>query len=202
MNASMAALKANACNTGTACKTNKACAKDFLVVVAHHDHCLSEQVPPHIEDSLHDFEEFCTSCFVARQFDPKLPVCDAVTCSDTAGLATAINFLKDTANNCSATQCAGACAAPFKRLRAAHDRCEEDDVPRDAEGLLHSLEDACAAVDCNVATAAFTLDCNESTTAAAAVTTTAAAGTTATSDAAALASALAVVVVALAAAFH
>ncbi len=163
MTASVAALKTNGCNMGAACKTNAACAKDFLVVVTHHAHCLHDQVPRALEEALHDFEEFCTPCHIERQFDAKLPVCEPTTCSDTAGLMSAISFLKDAANNCSGS-CAGQCSAPFKRLRAAHDRCEEDDVPRDAESLLHALEDACSAADCNVASKTFTPECKEEAT--------------------------------------
>jgi hypothetical protein len=149
VNASFAALGTNACLTGTTCKTNKACEKDFAIVLSHHDHCLAGVLPTSVEDGLHNYEDVCEPCHINRAFDPKLTPCPAVNCSDSTGHAAAIAFLKDAANNCKSTACAANCTAPWKRLRLVHDTCEENDIPRDAEALLHELEDSCAANDCN-----------------------------------------------------
>jgi hypothetical protein len=151
VNASFAALTTNNCQTGANCKSNAACAKDFAIVLTHHDHCLANTVPKAIEDGLHDFEEKCDACHITRKFDPKLTACPVIACNATADHAAAIAFLNATTNNCKATNCAGECAAPWKRLRFVHDNCDEDDVPRNAEAMLHELEDACAANDCNAA---------------------------------------------------
>jgi hypothetical protein len=151
-------LQDNACGAAK-CKTDAACKKAFALVQAHHDHCLTDQVPTEVETGLHAFEAHCETCAINKQFMASRPACAAVTCSATANFTAAHAYLKD--NNCS-TACASAqCATNFQIVRAAHDTCEHDDLPTEIEEAIHSFEDACSAQECNTVAAAFTPTCTD-----------------------------------------
>lgn len=151
-------LTDNSCNAAK-CKTDAACKQAYFLVQAHHDHCLSDQVPKDIEGGLHSFEAFCEGCTVSKQFTPSRAVCPKVACNAAATFTAAHAYL--TANNCSSACGSGKCAANFRLIRAAHDTCEHDDVPQDVEVAIHEFEDACAAQECNTVAAAFTPACTD-----------------------------------------
>lgn len=151
-------LTDNSCNAAK-CKTDAACKKAYFLVQAHHDHCLSDQVPKDVEGGLHTFEAFCEGCTVGKQFAPSRAACPKAACNAAANFTAAHAYLN--ANNCSTACGSGECAANFQILRAAHDTCEHDDVPQEVEVAIHDFEDACAAQECNTVAAAFTPTCSD-----------------------------------------
>jgi len=148
----------------------QACIDEFYVLQTHHDHCLTNVVPTQYEQDFHKFEEFYTSCFVKRQYDPALPNCQAVTCTDQQSMTNAQVTLKSstckdattgkvTATTCAKTECSGA----IKTVLMAHDTCSQSVLPDSLEKELHEYEEACKAQLCNSASAAFDLSAESCT---------------------------------------
>merc|ERR1711965_803269 len=94
---------------------------------------------------------------IKRQFNAKLGLCNAVTCTDQTAMTTAIAALQLPSNNCKTTTgCAAkVCADAIKVVLAAHDTCSESQLPDSLEDALHNYEEACEAQLCNTAGAAF-----------------------------------------------
>lgn len=149
----VAALDAdNAC---AAISPPQTCIDHFYVMQAHHDHCLHNQLPVGIEMKLHAYEHFYTDCMVQRAFDPGLPACAAVTCTDHASLTNAVQTLQNGKCN-STTECAtSSCSAAIKTVLMAHDTCSEQQLPNNLEVALHDFEEPCEAQLCNSAQAVF-----------------------------------------------
>jgi len=133
---------ANDC-TSAACRTN------FFLVQAHHDYCAAA-LPDSVSDALHDNEDKCDYCHIERQFDSALSACPAYECSSSSEATTAAAAL--TSEDCNTDCTTGPCVAAYRTVRAAHDRCDEDDVPEAVEDSLHEFEESCEAAECNVAT--------------------------------------------------
>jgi hypothetical protein len=157
-------LQDNDCATGANCKSKSVCDKAFALAQTHHDFCLEDQVPEEVEKAVHTYEDVCDSCEIMRQFNAALPVCAPTECGDTMGFRAAFDYIENAANRCLETNCSNAeCAANYRRLRGAHDRCEEDDLPKMIEEAVHDLEDVCAAQECNAADKAFSPECTMTT---------------------------------------
>jgi hypothetical protein len=180
MLSSLQTLRNNSCLTK--CKTDAVCDKAFSIVLSHHDHCLAP--PPEIANKteVHAYEDVCTTCKIAKEFNPALPVCAPTTCDAAANFTAAFAFLENATNAC-ATNCSTTeCTASFRLLRGAYHRCDgQVDLPEAVEKGVHAYDGACEAVDCNPMEKAGAPVCTETTTTAAAGSTSSAgAGSTAT----------------------
>jgi hypothetical protein len=152
-------LMDKSCNRSAQCKVDAACKQAYFLVQAHHDHCLSDEVPKDVEGGLHMFEAFCEGCTISKQFTPSRAACPKVACNASADFTAAHAYLN--ANNCSTACGSLECGAKYQLIRAAHDTCEHDDVPQEVEVAIHEFEDACAAQECNTVAAAFTPTCTD-----------------------------------------
>lgn len=153
--AAVAALEADGACAGIS--PPQTCIDHFYVMQAHHDHCLTDQLPKDVEKKLHKYEQFYTDCHVKRQFDIRLKAgaCKAVTCTDQTSLTLAIQTLQNGDCNTTSKCAASSCSAAIKTVLMAHDTCKEDQLPNNLETALHDFEDHCAAELCNSAPAVF-----------------------------------------------
>eukprot|EP00730_Choanoeca_flexa_P018785 TRINITY_DN9153_c0_g1_i1.p2 TRINITY_DN9153_c0_g1~~TRINITY_DN9153_c0_g1_i1.p2 ORF type:complete len:192 (-),score=46.74 TRINITY_DN9153_c0_g1_i1:1956-2531(-) len=117
-------------------------------VQAHHDYC-NRVLSEYVTHAIHEFEDTCDGCIINRKHNENLDDCPSYDCSSSTEVEAAIATLNTSAcSDCSSD----ACKAAFKKLRAAHDGCDHDDVPMSVENALHDFEDTCrlANADCNV----------------------------------------------------
>ena len=75
------------------CKNNKTpeCIRNFYIFQAHHDFCAHDDLPPFNEIIFHAMEEHFDTCFIERQYNPKLSMCPPVTCEDKEALKKAVD---------------------------------------------------------------------------------------------------------------
>ena len=149
-------LVSNGC--GGSCEGE--CQKNFYIVLAHHDYCLSDEVPPVLEEAVHDFEQVCEDCFIRRKFDPSLPTCDTPDCGNQQVAEEAYNALvsENCGNNCTSASC----GSNYRIIRGYHDLCSEDAIPIDIEKGIHDLETPCEAFGCNAVNESFEPECSAS----------------------------------------
>ena len=148
-------LVANSCNaSATACEQTS-CKRDYFIIQSHHDFCDHDQVPEAIEDGLHDFEGVCEDCIIRRQYNPSLPQCPSITCSDPTEANNAYADLTDASNGCSSDCSAAVCRDAYQVIRAYHDSCDEDDISTMIETGIHDFEDVCEQQGCNIVSKAF-----------------------------------------------
>jgi hypothetical protein len=152
ISAAVASLDANTLCLAT--NPPQSCIPNYLIMQAHHDHCLHDALPTGIEQKLHDYEHFYNDCYVKRQFDPDLSACPAVECADQTSMTNAVATLQA---GCTTTQaCADStCSNAIKLVLAAHDLCPENVLPNNLEVALHDHEEPCEAQLCNTAGGAF-----------------------------------------------
>ena len=146
MTAAVQQLNSSDCSTDC---TSSTCRTNFFIVQAHHDYCLNT-LPESVSEAMHDYEGECTECHIERQFDSALPTCPAYECSSTTEATTAAAAL--TSGSCDTDCSSTACTNAYRIVRAAHDRCEEDDMPEAIEDGIHDFEESCESAECNVAT--------------------------------------------------
>jgi hypothetical protein len=145
MTTALAMLQSNNC-TGD-CSTD-VCAKNYFIIQTHHDYCLEDQVPPAVEEGLHDYEDACEDCEISSLANPNFPECPQPNCKVDGGGNAAYQALMD--NGCIADCSSDVCRDNFRILTAAHDTCPEDSLSAEAEEGLHDLEEPCEAQGCNV----------------------------------------------------
>ncbi|XRB16290.1 hypothetical protein RI054_12g61330 [Pseudoscourfieldia marina] len=75
------------------CKNNKTpeCIRNFYIFQAHHDFCAHDDLPPFNEIVFHAMEEHFDTCFIERQYNPKLSMCPPVNCEDKEALKKAVD---------------------------------------------------------------------------------------------------------------
>merc|ERR1712216_751167 len=75
------------------CKKNKTpeCIRNFYIFQAHHDFCAHDDLPAFNEIIFHAMEEHFDTCFIERQYNPKLSMCPPVTCEDKEALKKAVD---------------------------------------------------------------------------------------------------------------
>eukprot|EP00048_Salpingoeca_helianthica_P006132 m.95245 g.95245 ORF g.95245 m.95245 type:complete len:733 (+) comp13887_c1_seq2:516-2714(+) len=143
----------NALSSCTSCSVGSTCYRNYIIVQAHHDHCPTSSLPAAIQTGFHTYEAMCgDGCYIARQFVASLPVCPAPACTSPATVTSAVQTLNA---SCTVSCASAACATAYRTLRAAHDGCDEDDVPSSVETAIHDFDNVCAAQECNMVTAAF-----------------------------------------------
>lgn len=138
-------LQANSCDTD--CSSDE-CHKNFLIVQAHHDYCLHDEVPPPVEDAFHDFEGTCEECSIAKKFDPDLVNCPPSFCDDSGDRAYQAMLISGCLDNCDTPTC----ITNYRILRSEHDTCDGDVLSQSSETGLHDFEEVCEAFNCNVLT--------------------------------------------------
>ena len=74
-------------------KNNKTpeCIRNFYIFQAHHDFCAHDDLPPFNEIIFHAMEEHFDTCFIERQYNPKLSMCPPVNCEDKEALKKAVD---------------------------------------------------------------------------------------------------------------
>ena len=105
------------------------------------------QVPHEIEVHIHDWEGHCDECSISRRYDPALPMCPAVDCSDPTAANDALAAIQ--ADSSCTTTCSESCAVHYRIMRAYHDVCEEDELPMAVETGIHTYEEPCESMNCN-----------------------------------------------------
>jgi len=132
------------------------CREKFLIVQAHHDHCLHDQVPTEIEQHFHYYEAKYDDCLIQRQYDPDYDPCPGVTCSDTSAMQSATDTLMNGCGIKPGTTCTDVgCKAAFQLVLMVHDTCTETELPHELEIALHDAEPVCESAICNTAATTF-----------------------------------------------
>ena len=74
-------------------KNNKTseCIRNFYIFQAHHDFCAHDDLPAFNEIIFHAMEEHFDTCFIERQYNPKLSMCPPVNCEDKEALKKAVD---------------------------------------------------------------------------------------------------------------
>ena len=153
------------CKVAEACPANTAeCKKEYLHLMAHHDHCAHDQIPSNAEKGIHDYEAYYAGCAIHRKYNKALADCPALT--TTCALASTLlsDAITDiTSKNC-ISNCAGSgadakCKELYQTILMAHDNCDHDDLPTTLEKTLHDMEESCESVLCNTASAPIDLTC-------------------------------------------
>lgn len=138
------------------------CQQSFYIIQTHHDLCDHDTLTKAQELLIHDYEDFCSSCKIDRQYQPGLPICDKVpdeTCLDqknnethpwhTANLAIAYLEEHCTKNGDKSTCCrTQEEIAAFDVIYAYHEFCGTH-IPSAIEDGLHDYEEACEEHVCN-----------------------------------------------------
>jgi hypothetical protein len=164
---SLQTLRNNSCLTGTKCKTDAVCDKAFAIVLSHHDHCLAPPAEIANKTEVHAYEDVCTTCKIAKAFNPALPVCAPTQCNAPAAtFTTAFAFLENSTNACSTNCSTTECTSSFRLLRGAYHRCDgaTPALPDAVEKGVHGYDGACEEVDCNPLDKAGPPICSELTT--------------------------------------
>merc|ERR1712216_106920 len=75
------------------CKNNKTpeCIRSFYIFQAHHDFCAHDDLPAFNEVIFHAMEEDFDTCYIERQYNPKLSMCPPVNCEDKEALKKAVD---------------------------------------------------------------------------------------------------------------
>uniref|UniRef100_A0A7S4JMG0 Uncharacterized protein n=1 Tax=Paramoeba aestuarina TaxID=180227 RepID=A0A7S4JMG0_9EUKA len=128
--------------------SSSVCQSNFYIVQAHHDYCFEDDVPENIEKNFHDYEDSCTDCHIDRRYDPSLPDCPGVDCSDRDDAIANFEALID--NGCESDCSSSVCVASYRNIRSYHDNCEEGDLPQFIEEGIHDFEESCEDANCNV----------------------------------------------------
>lgn len=145
MTNALAMLQSNNCIAD--CSTNT-CRRNYFIIQTHHDYCLEDQVPPAVEEGVHDYEGICMDCEISSLPNPDFPECPQANCKVDSEGNDAYQALLD--NGCIADCSSDVCRDNFRILTATHDTCPEDTLTPEAEEGLHDLEEPCAAQGCNV----------------------------------------------------
>jgi len=131
-------------NCSTDCSSD-ICHTNFLIMQAHHDFCLHDEVPTSVEDSFHDFEGKCEECSITKKRDPNLDECPDAKCDNSGNEAYQVLLTNGCLTDCSVE----ICKDNYQILRSEHDNCDHDTLDVSAETGLHSYEDVCEAQNCN-----------------------------------------------------
>jgi hypothetical protein len=136
------------------CPSSAKCKKEYLLVQAHHDHCLHNQLPEDMEKLMHDYEHYYDDCIIPRQYNPSLGDCTPVKdsegrCKDKQAMTDAIAKLDA---DCGTSCADAACVSTIQLVLMAHDTCPEEDLPEAIEYSLHDHEVVCENYLCNSAT--------------------------------------------------
>jgi len=121
------------------------CHKNFFIVQAHHDFCLHEEVPSTVLDGFHDFEGVCHECEIVKKRDPSLPECPVAKCDGSGDDAYQVLLEGGCMDGCDQTTC----GESYRILRSEHDNCAHDTMSTTAAKGIHSVEEVCAASNCN-----------------------------------------------------
>jgi len=150
MNQAIADLEANACLEE--CNSDHICRKNFLIIQAHHDYCLHEEVPEILETSIHIYENVCSEvhCDIKMKNDPNSRKCPPVDCETKVG-DDAWQIM--VANNCKDDCSTSDCGNNFRIIKAVHDKCPRDTLSTVVEIAYHDVDEACDAFGCNLASA-------------------------------------------------
>ena len=127
------------------------CAKNYLVVQAHHDHCNHDDLPKFMEEGVHTYEDKLESCMIHRKYDDHLPDCVKTTATNET-VSAAVSVLAS--NSCDQSCSSTACTDAFRALYYAHETIENDQ----ADIALHTYEEACEEQSCNAGDEHATLD--------------------------------------------
>lgn len=166
MQAACDLLQSNNCASDC---SSSLCERNFLIMLAHHDFCLEDELASCVEDDIHDLEEVCeVECEILKKFREGLPDCPEPNCGDSRGDdAFAAMVVGGCADDCSTTTC----QSNYRILKGYHDDCEEEDINTTTEQGFHDMAEACEeiepSVSCNPASAsvdgADQLVCGDST---------------------------------------
>ena len=129
------------------CNSSMTCEPEYVVLQTHHDFCPHDVLPEDAEKVLHDFEDYYNDCIIPRTYDPSLPNCAAVDCSNSALFTEAAAVLESL--SCNVTCDNAQCKAAIKTILMGHDTCDESALPTVVEKALHDYEDACEDYLCN-----------------------------------------------------
>ena len=148
-----------------ACKADE-CGKAFQTVLMVHDVCKESDFPNALEAQLHLHEESCAQHFCNTADGPFELKCEdhdhdhdhdhedhaeeescacvaeqqgwTIDCAKPAPVSAAATYLTD--NNCKDNNTTDACEMNFHIIQSHHDFCGYDDIPVEAELLVHELD--------------------------------------------------------------
>lgn len=128
------------------------CNLAFLKLNAVHDYCPHTDLIESYAELVHDWEDFCLGCKIAKPYDASIPDCTQPTCSD-VGIA---QFVAEGLSDCTPEGGDGTCCrtagekSAYRMIYAYHEMCEHDEVPEIAEDAVHDYGEACEDERCNV----------------------------------------------------
>ena len=132
-------------------ESEQPCQMAFFTLQAHHDFCLDGQVDVQVDLLVHEYEEFCHSCVIHRNYDAAITsTCPDVDCEDPDPAYLAFHALNETC-----TEDPSACCndnieqGAYELLLSYHDQCDEAVIPFYMERAVHTWESWCIDARCN-----------------------------------------------------
>ena len=120
-------------------ESEQPCQMAFFTLQAHHDFCLDGQVDVQVDLLVHEYEEFCHSCVIHRNYDAAITsTCPDVDCEDPDPAYLAFHALNETC-----TEDPSACCndnieqGAYELLLSYHDQCDEAVIPFYMERAVH-----------------------------------------------------------------
>jgi len=154
------------CQVAEACPANTdLCKRNYLYLMAHHDHCAHTEVPEAAEKGIHSYEKYYAGCSIHRRYNTQIEDCPAlpVPCKQvkqTTTTAIANIKAKGCLTTCTGPDADPECKALYQKILLAHDTCAHDELDTELEVTLHDMEDACEDALCNTAKGPVDVACN------------------------------------------